>query len=152
MLVISNYYNPTLILKNSLPREGDTGLAQSFIRPPMSVTRPVSSDDRPETSGPRGHRTQPTKFTCCVKFRWISDNFLVYDLRSCVKVCRSENSSQTQGDSYYGDCDDMVADIKPLFTSRQETRNRILNYKPLVAVWPRRGNEFEDITLVSSWG
>ena len=36
----------------------------------------------------------------------------------------------------------MVADIKPLFTSRQdkETRNRILNYKPHASgVWPRRG-------------
>ena len=31
----------------------------------------------------------------------------------------------------YGDHDDMVADIRPLFTSRQETRNHILNYKPL---------------------
>ena len=38
---------------------------------------------------------------------------------------------KTQNESNYGDHDGMVADIRPLFTARQETRNRILNYKPL---------------------
>ena len=39
--------------------------------------------------------------------------------------------SKTQNESNYGDYDGLVADIRPLFTARQETRNRILNYKAL---------------------
>ena len=64
-----------------------------------------------------------------------------------MKVCMIRKQDSVSQSQYSergndGDHDDMGADIRPLFTGRQETRNCILNYKPLgPGVWPSPGGE-----------
>ena len=119
------------------------------LAPLMWVTRPVSSSDvspRRLDPGNTGHwhRHQVHGLRKNSPNLWQLLGLWFEIVRESMPIRKQDSVSQIQYIELgkYGDHDDMVADIRPLFTSRQETRNHILNYKPLgPGVWPSPGGE-----------